>query len=177
MILTDNAVLAEKAKYLTTQAKDDTTRYIHNEVGYNFRLTNIQAALGVAQLERLPEFLEAKKRNYETYKKAIDDIHGLHLAKTPPYANNNYWMYGLQVDKDVYGKDREELIDCFSRKGIETRPVWHLNNLQKPYQDCQVYEIDNSHKLHRRTLNIPCSVNLFPEQIKSVINILHTGKA
>jgi len=172
MLLTDNSAWAEKARYLTTQAKDDKTRYIHNEVGYNFRMTNIQAAFGIAQLEQLPEFLENKKRNYETYKKAIDNIQGLHLAETPPFANNNCWMYGLQIDRHAYGKDREELMAFLSGKKIETRPVWYLNHLQKPYQDCQTYQLEKAIKLHRITLNIPCSVTLTQEQIQAIMDIL-----
>jgi len=93
MIVTNDPKYAERAKYLTTQAKDDPIRYIHEDIGYNFRLTNIQAAMGVAQLERLSEYIEIKKKNYESYKKEIDAIPGLHLAGTPDYAESNYWFY------------------------------------------------------------------------------------
>ncbi len=169
MILTDNKDYAEKAKYLTTQAKDDKVRYIHNEIGYNYRLTNIQAAIGVAQLEQLPGFIEIKKRNFDTYKERINEIPGLHLAETPDYAENNHWMYSLQIDKDKYGKDREKLMQYFSEKGIQTRPVWHLNHLQNTYKDCQTYKIENANELWEKTLNIPCSVNISLYEIERVI--------
>lgn len=175
MILTDNKDYAEKAKYLTTQAKDDTVRYIHNEIGYNYRLTNIQAALGVAQLEQLPEFIEIKKRNFNKYKKKINKIPGLHLAETPDYAENNHWMYELQIDKDKYGKDREKLMQYFSEKGIQTRPVWYLNHLQKPYKGYQNYKIEKAVELWENTLNIPCSVNLTNESIYKVLENLNYG--
>ena len=77
MIVTDNEEYAKKARYLTTQAKDDDVQYIHNEIGYNFRLTNIQAAMGVAQVEQLPKYLKTKKRNYQLYKNKIDKISGV----------------------------------------------------------------------------------------------------
>jgi len=173
MILTNDQKLADKAQYLTTQAKDDEVRYIHNEIGYNFRLTNIQAALGVAQLEQLPEYIEIKKRNYRFYKKEIDKISGLHLAETPDYAENNYWMYALQIDKEIYGKDREELMKYLWDHKIQTRPVWYLNHLQKPYKNCQTYKIEKAVELLGKTLNIPCSVNLRYEDIKTVIGLLH----
>ena len=172
MILTDNEEYAERAKYLTTQAKDDTVRYIHNEIGYNYRLTNIQAALGVAQLEKLPEYLKIKKKNYVIYKNVIDKIRGLHLAETPDYAENNYWMYSLQIDKKIYGKDREELMQYLSDNKIQSRPVWFLNHLQKPYKDSQCYRIENAFDLLEITLNIPCSINLKEGDIKEVLEVL-----
>jgi len=172
MIITDNEDYAVRAKYLITQAKDDEVRYIHNEIGYNYRLTNIQAALGVAQLEQLPEYLKIKNRNYRLYKKEIDVISGLHIAETPDYAYNNHWMYALQIDKYVYGKDREELMSYLSEKKIQTRPVWYLNHLQKPYRNCQNYKIINAVKLMENTLNIPCSVNLTADNIEKVISLL-----
>ena len=172
MILTDNEVLAEKAKYLTTQAKDDGIRYIHNDIGYNYRLTNIQAAMGVAQLEQLPGYLKIKKRNYQRYKNEIDDISGLHIAKIPEYAENNHWMYALQIDKGAYGKDREQLMTCPTENDIQTRPVWQLNHMQKPYRSCQVYQIERAKDLIDKTINIPCSMNLKEIEIDYIIKIL-----
>jgi len=172
MIVTDNQEYAEKGRYLTTQARDDPVRYIHNEVGYNFRLTNIQAAMGVAQLERLPEFIERKKQNYFYYKSEIDKIPGLHLAEVPDYANNNYWMYSLQMDKEIYGKNREELMLFLSENDIQTRPIWYLNHLQKPYKNCQSYKIEKAYDMLEKTLNIPCSVNLEKQSMDYVIRSL-----
>lgn len=175
MILTDNKDYAEKAKYLTTQAKYDSVRYIHNEIGYNYRLTNIQAALGVAQLEKLPEFIEIKKRNFSIYKEKINEIPGLHFAETPDYADNNHWMYEMQIDKEIYGKDREELMTCLFEQKIQTRPVWYLNHLQKPYKGYQNYKIEKAVELWENTLNIPCSVNLTNESIYKVLENLNYG--
>ena len=172
MILTDNEEYAKRAKYLTTQAKDNKFRYIHNETGYNYRLTNIQAALGVAQLEQLPNYLNIKKKNYEFYKKNIDQILGLHLSEVPGYAENNYWMYALQIDKNIYKKDREELMSCLSRHKIQTRPVWYLNHLQKPYKDCQNYKIEKALELLEKTLNIPCSINLKKQDVERILEVL-----
>jgi aminotransferase in exopolysaccharide biosynthesis len=175
MIVTDNEEYAKKTRYLTTQAKDDDVRYIHNEIGYNFRLTNIQAAMGVAQMEQLPEYLKTKKRNYQLYKNEIDKISGLHLAATPGYADNNCWMYALQIDKSVYGKDREQLMDYLTENKIQTRPVWHLNHLQKPYKTCQNYKIEKANELIKKTINIPCSVNLKKLETEYIIKLLRNG--
>lgn len=172
MILTNDDSYAEQASYLTTQAKDDGLRYIHNAVGYNYRLTNIQAALGVAQLERLPEYVDIKKHNYQLLKARIDIIKGLHLAETPDYADNNHWMYALQIDKHKYSKNKEELMTYLQKNNIESRPIWYLNHLQKPYQDCQNYKIERAYSLYKQTLNIPCSVGLTEEAIAQTVNCL-----
>lgn len=172
MIVTDAPAYAEKAQYLTTQAKDDGIRYIHHEVGYNYRLTNLQAAVGVAQLERLSEYVEIKRSNYQSYKRHIDLIPGLHIAEIPAYATNNCWMYALQIDRARYGKDREELMQALGEQGIQSRPVWQLNHLQRPYLDCQRYRIEKAPELVERTLNIPCSVDLTESQLLRVIEAL-----
>jgi perosamine synthetase len=172
MILTDNKEYAKRAKFLTTQAKDDKIRSFHSEIGYNYRLTNIQAALGVAQLEQISSYLNKKKENYRLFKKNIDQIKGLHLSEVPEYAENNYWMYALQIDKNIYKKDREELMDYLSRYKIKTRPLWYLNHLQKPYKDCQNYKIEKALELLEKTLNIPCSVNLKMQDIERVLAVL-----
>jgi perosamine synthetase len=169
MLLTDNQDYAETARYLTTQAKDDEIRYIHHEIGYNFRLNNIQAALGVAQLEQLPEFLEIKRVNYRRYKQEIDRVSGLHLAEVPDYADNNCWMVALQIDQAVYGKDREETMALLTRQGIQTRPVWYLNHWQKPYHHCQTYRIEKAPALWEQTLNLPCSIGLTSSDLGRVI--------
>ena len=135
-------------------------------------MTNIQAALGVAQLEQLLNYLNIKKKNYEFYKKNIDQIPGLHLAEVPEYAESNYWMYALQIDKNIYKKDREELMSYLSDHKIQTRPVWYLNHLQRPYKDCQNYKIEKALELLEKTLNIPCSVNLKKQDSNRVISIL-----
>jgi len=168
MLVTNNDKYAQKARYLTTQAKDDAARYIHNEIGYNYRLTNIQAAVGVAQLERLSEFIAAKKENYNSYKKAIVNIPGLHLAQMPPYASNNCWMYALQVDRKDYVVSKETLIERLTSDGIEVRPLWYLNHLQKPYRNCQPYKIEKAYCMYDKTIMLPCSVSLTSEEIDFV---------
>jgi len=175
MILTDNTEYAEKAKYLTTQAKNDELNYIHDEIGFNYRLTNIQAALGVAQLEQLPLFLKQKRDNYLIYKKAVDNIKGLTIEPTPEYAQNNYWMYALQIDEKQYGLNPKQLIQKLADHKIQARPVWQLNHLQKPYKEYQAYKIDKAYTMRESTINIPCSVNLKQEDVEQVIRVLRNG--
>jgi perosamine synthetase len=173
MILTDDESLAEKAKYLTTQAKDDPIRYVHDEIGYNFRLTNIQAALGVAQLEQLPAILKRKKEIYDFYQSTIENIEGLSLSQVPNYADNNHWLNLLKIDTNVYGKDREALMERLEEYGIQTRPVWKLNHEQKPYKDCQHYKIENAKKLVENSLCLPSSSNLTNENLNKIVSQLN----
>ena len=172
MIVTDDDRCAGRARYLTTQAKDDPVRYVHNEIGYNFRLTNLQAAVGVAQLEQLDRFLKVKRKNYLAYKSQIDAIPGLHLAEVPSYASCNLWLYALQVRKGEFRKIREEIMSFLEERGIETRPVWYLNHLQKPYRGCQAYKVERALELLESTLNIPSSVGLSDAQINHVVESL-----
>ena len=173
MILTDDEALAEKAKYLTTQAKDDSIRYVHDEIGYNFRLTNIQAALGMAQLEQLPKILKRKKEIYDFYHKEIEKIDGLSLSKVPDYADNNHWLNLLQIDNSNYSEDREELMKRLEDNGIQTRPVWKLNHEQKPYKEYQNYKNENANKLVAKSLCLPSSSNLTNENIEKIISQLN----
>jgi aminotransferase in exopolysaccharide biosynthesis len=172
IILTDDGALAEKAKYLTTQAKDDPVRYVHDEIGYNFRLTNIQAALGVAQLEQLAEILQRKKEIYYYYLTELEGVDGLSISKAPSYADNNHWMNLLQIDTGIYGEDREELMKKLEEKGIQTRPVWKLNHEQKPYKDCQYYKIENAKKLVENSLCLPSSINITKAQSQYIVKHL-----
>jgi perosamine synthetase len=172
MLVTGIAEYAKKARYLTTQAKDDEVRYVHNEVGFNFRLTNVQAAIGVAQMECLPGFIEAKRKIYAMYKDKAGSIEGLAVAESPNYARNNHWMVPLQIESNRYGKGREELMAWLSQRGVQTRPVWHLNHLQTPYRTCQSYRIERAVELLNTTLCVPCSVNLTEYDIDRVINNL-----
>ena len=176
MILTDDKELAEKARYLTTQAKDDPVRYVHQEIGYNFRLTNIQAAIGVAQLEQLKGFLDRKASIHHQYVKAVEPIEGLGMAPSPDYANNNHWLNILQIDPEVYGRDRETLMKDLQTKGIQTRPVWYPNHLQMLYRDCRVYQINRAERLVETSLCLPSSNFLKTNDLNKVIYNLKSNK-
>ena len=170
IILTDDEDLATKARYLTTQAKDDEEKYIHKEIGYNFRLTNIQAALGVAQLEQLDGFIARKKEIFNTYVSALDNNYNLSIAYVPDYANNNHWLTVLKANNK---SNRENIFGVLSHNSVQTRPVWYLNHQQKPFADCEKYNIVNAIKLLDKSLCLPSSVNLEQEEVESIINFLN----
>lgn len=176
MIVTDNEVIAKKAKYLIEQAKDDPIRYIHNEIGYNFRLTNLQAALGLAQLEQMQEFIKVKKNNYELYCKLFSFVKGVKMLGIPRGTSPNYWFYSLLVEKKEYGMNREKLMKCLAEKNIQSRPIWYLNHLQRPYRMNQAYKIEKATWFWERVLNLPCSTGLREKQINRVTSIISNSK-
>ena len=160
MILTNSRKIAKEAKYLTTQAKDDPIYSIHNEVGYNFRLPNILAALGLAQLESLSKYIKKKKIIHERYKKKINKIKYLSISNTPHYATCNYWLNILEINKNLSKKKLSKIIKYFFKNGIEVRPLWHPNHLQKKYKNCQTYKLDNINKIYLNRLCLPSSSQL-----------------
>jgi len=173
MILTNDGDIAEEAHYLTTQAKNDSVRYIHDEIGYNFRLTNIQAALGVAQLEQLPKFLEQKKDIYLQYVEAMKKQQGFSIAGVPKYAKNNHWLNLLHINSKMQTGTPESIMVHLENNGIETRPVWTLNHLQKPYKKYQSYKINRAQELVKISLCLPSSSNSSEDSIKNVILALN----
>ncbi len=171
MIVSDNEYLLSSAKHLTTQAKSDELYYTHDEIGFNYRMTNLQAALGLAQLEQLEDFIITKKRNYDYYKKELNDVDGLKILDFKEHIRPNYWFYGLYIE-DSFKLNRDELISYLASHKIQTRPIWGLINEQKPYLDSQAYEIDKAKDYLNHVINIPCSSNLSIEDITMVIDCL-----
>jgi aminotransferase in exopolysaccharide biosynthesis len=176
MLTTDDEAIAHRAKYLTTQAKKDELRFIHEEIGYNYRLSNVHAAIGLAQLEKADEYKRRKQQIYKIYRESLDGSFGLRIAPLPSYASNNCWMPVLQIDADVYGEDREELMQRLARAGIQTRPVWELNHRQRPFRYCDRTSTDRAERLQANSLNLPCSVGLTDEQQNKVIAELRRGR-
>lgn len=170
MIVSNNAEYLKRAKYLTTQAKNDELYFIHNEVGYNYRMTNLQAALGLAQLEQLEYFIQVKEKNYRLYKEAFNDVYGLELLDVREDIRSNRWFYAL-LCKD-YSKSRDELIRYLFENQVQSRPVWGLISEQVPYRNERTYKIDKAYYFWKYIVNIPCSTNLSNEDVQRVIDLI-----
>lgn len=175
MIVTNSEALARRAKYLTTQAKDDDARFVHHEVGFNYRLTNVQAAIGLGQLETMVRCKSRKSQIFVSYQKGLAGVAGLKVASPPDYAENNVWMPCLQIDAETYGEDREALMARLGAAKIQARPVWELNHRQMPYRACGRMPTARAERLHQITLNIPCSVGMTGEQQARVVEELRDG--
>ena len=155
-------------RYLSTQAKDDPHYYIHNEIGYNYRMTNIQAALGVAQMEELPEFIKRKQNNYETYKELFKDFDLCEIIPFRTGTSSNKWFYSLNINRDRVLVSMREIITKLEAKGIQTRAIWGLINEQLPYLKEDCYKIEKAKYYADRILNIPASTQITKEEMEYV---------
>ena len=168
MVITDHEALAKRARYLTTQAKEDGMEYIHNEIGLNYRMVNVLAAIGVAQLEEIDNYVALKRKNFNLYKKALSDT-PLTLLDEPAYAHSNKWFYAV-LCRDT--KEKNLMLEHLKRKGVQARPLWFLNHLQKPYAHCQAYAIEKAPHIYDTLVNIPCSVSLTENEIMEVVKAM-----
>ncbi len=155
----------EHIRYLSTQAKDDELFYIHREIGFNYRMTNLQAAVGVAQMEMLPEFLRRKEQNYRYYREAFAGCETCELLPFRPGTAPNYWFYSLLLYPGGSAPDLRGIIAALRERGVQTRPVWGLIHEQKPYAGMTAYRINAARDYAARILNIPCSTQLTKEEI------------
>ena len=172
MIITNNKKYFEKIKYLSLQAKNDVINFIHNEIGYNFRMSNIHAAIGLAQIYRLKDILKKRKKIYEFYKKNLKSIPGIKLLGQTKNSISNKWLNVIQVDKRKYGKSKNELINYFLSKNIQARSVWYPNHLQKPFLKNESFQVKNSLKLFKKSLCLPSSHSLSKNQLMFIISTI-----
>lgn len=157
MLLTNDTELAKKAKHLTTQAKvPHKWEYVHDFIGYNYRLPNINAALGVAQLEQLPNFIEKKRQLAEKYQQFFKNTE-IKFISEQGNSKSNYWLNAILLKNR---KERDSFLKQTNESGIMTRPVWELMNRLDMFKNCQTENVENSEWLADRLVNIPSSVVL-----------------
>jgi len=164
-VTSNDPEVVDHIRFLSTQAKTDPHFYIHDEVGFNYRMTNLQAALGVAQMEELPEFIKRKQANYELYKELFE---GFEYGKLMPFRDgisSNKWFYSLCIDREKVSAPMRDIILALREKGIETRAIWGLINEQKPYLGEVTYKLEKAPYYAQRILNIPASTQITPEEI------------
>jgi Predicted pyridoxal phosphate-dependent enzyme apparently involved in regulation of cell wall biogenesis len=171
MIISEDEELLKEAKHLTTQAKSDELYFTHDEIGYNYRMTNLQAALGLAQLEQLEDFIKIKEENYNLYKEKIAGIPGLSILNFREGIRSNHWFYALKCEEQ-YPINRDDIIKYLSSNNIQARPVWGLISEQKPYLSSQAYKIEKAKNYLEHIVNIPCSSNLTKEDVLYVAECL-----
>lgn len=172
MLVSEDKDLLIHARHLTTQAKADPINYVHDEIGYNYRMTNLQAALGVAQLEQLDDFIRIKRENYHAYVNEMSDMVDMFLLEFRKNIEPNYWFYSLYV-KDNSTRDQAEVIQYLSDNNVQSRPIWGLICDQKPYIGSVEYEIEKARDYWKHVVNLPCSTNLSLEDVNEICRLLH----
>ena len=156
-------------RYLSTQSKDDPHYYIHNEIGYNYRMTNLQAALGVAQVEELAEFVERKNRNYETYKQLFE---GFALGQMKDFragTKSNKWFYSLEMDMTKIHASLRDIITSLEARGVQTRAIWGLIHEQLPYKNAIAYKMEKAPYYSTCIFNFPASTQITEEEMQYVV--------
>jgi perosamine synthetase len=163
MITTKHEEIYERAKYLRDHAMSQEKRYWHTEVGFNYRMTNIQAALGLAQLERIEELIGKKREIYGWYEGFLRDVEGIRLNPERSWVRNIFWMVCLVLEGNT-GISRNELMDKLKAKGIDTRPFFHPISQLPMYRGGPVNPI--AYGISEKGLNLPSGVNLEKKDVR-----------
>ncbi len=171
--VTSNDLLkVDHMRFLSTQAKADPLYYLHDEIGYNYRMTNLQAAIGVAQLEKLPDFIRRKQENYDLYLSAFNDFKYCHVMPFRDGVFSNKWFYSICINRAFVKTQIVDIIARIKEKNVETRPIWGLINEQKPYKNEIAYQLEKAPYYSSRILNIPCSTQITQEEIEYVTSTI-----
>lgn len=171
MVVSNDTPAVEHMRYLSQQAKDDAVYYVHEEWGYNYRMTNLQAALGLAQLEELGDFLEIKRRNYARYRERLADCDYGELLPFRGGDRSNHWFYSFAL-REPDGAKRDRLIQYMNGQNIQTRPIWKLNHTQTPFRKYRAMDCGRAERFYNRVVSIPCGTNLTEEQLDRVCGAL-----
>jgi len=176
VIVTDDEDLAKRAKHITTQAKADPMEYFHDEIGYNYRLVNVLAAIGVAQMELLPQFIERKKEVNQFYRSQFENLEGVVFQKVLEGCNPNCWLFTFSSPQ------QKELLKILNRKKLQSRPFWvPMNQLPMFKEEQYVTHEDISGQIYRTCLSIPCSTYITDEELEKVAatvkEVIETPKA
>ncbi len=165
MVVTGDEKLANRIRHLVTQAKRGGLDYFHDEIGYNFRLSNMQSALGVAQLENLGRFIEIKRKNALLYRDLLKEI-DIEMIWEPPNTQSNFWFYTMHVPQD----HKNPLLQWLISKDIQVRSVWNPLHLLPIYSTCGSYFIEHANHAFSQCINLPCSVTLTEADIEFIVS-------
>lgn len=175
MILTDNKEWADRAKHLTTQAKSDPAEYIHNEIGYNYRLSNIQAAMGCAQLESIEDFIDRKRLIAQSYEDVLCKVEGIEVPRQAPWSESIYWLYTILVNGSEFGLESRSLIERMQNHQVQARPLWTPQHINPAHSVCQFVGSGIAESLHSRAISLPSSVGLEDAQVEYICSLISSA--
>lgn len=174
MVVTDNDKLAERVRLLKGQGMDQKRRYWFPVVGYNYRMTNIQAAIGLAQMENIDELLSKRRQIADWYSNALKDIEGITLPVEKKYATHSFWMYSILVEDNLSGL-RDKVIQFLSENGVETRPFFYPMHVMPVYNQSE-YDLETAQDVASRGINLPTFYELSEEDVGFIAEILRKYK-
>lgn len=172
MLVSEDASLTSKARFLATQARDPAPHYQHSEIGYNYRLSNVLAGIGRGQLMVLADRVAARRRNCEIYQQALAGIPGVEFMPEAPWGNATRWLTCLTIDPQQFGADREQIRLALAEQQIEVRPVWKPLHMQPIFKDSECFGGQVAEDLFERGLCLPSGSNLTDQELERVIQAI-----
>jgi pyridoxal phosphate-dependent aminotransferase EpsN len=172
MLVSDNEEYITSARFLSQQARDPAPHYEHSHIGYNYRLSNLLAAVGRGQLQRLDEKVEKKRAINKFYRNALGDLPGIEFMPEAPYGKSNCWLTVILVSPEEFGSDREQLRLALEGEDIESRPIWKPMHLQPVFKDCRVLGGSVSEDLFQRGLCLPSGTQMTEEDLERVTKVI-----
>ncbi|MEG0132739.1 MAG: LegC family aminotransferase [Clostridium sp.] len=175
MLVTEDKALGDRAKYLSNQTKTIAPNgaMYHEEVGFNFRMPNLLAAVGVAQLEMVPEYLDVKRRNAKLYNELLKNTKGITLIKQCDEVDNSYWLYSILVE-DSFKVSRDEFLKVLSDNGIMARPFFMPVHDMPPYKECKAGPMEVTFDVSNRGINLPSSVSLTEDEVRQICEVINS---
>jgi pyridoxal phosphate-dependent aminotransferase EpsN len=172
MLVSSDGELVRRARFLATQARDPAPHYQHSRIGYNYRMSNILAAIGRGQLKALDERIAARRRNYEHYRAALSGLPGIEFMPIAPCGSPNYWLTVILISPERFGMDREAVRLALEAENIESRPIWKPMHLQPVFRGCRARGGDVSEDLFRRGLCLPSGSQMTYNDLERVVGII-----
>jgi dTDP-4-amino-4,6-dideoxygalactose transaminase len=174
MFVSSDRSLVERARHLATQARDPAPHYEHSEIGYNFRMSNLLAAVGRGQLRVLQDRVARRREIFHFYKRALGDLHGISFMPIAGYGEPNYWLTCILVDPARFGATREEIRLALEAENIESRPLWKPMHLQPVFKHCRIRGGSVSEGIFRDGLCLPSGTALADHDLERIVGIVRS---
>ena len=174
MLVSQDESLIKRARFLATQARDPAPHYQHSAVGYNYRMSNLLAAIGRGQLRVLSDRVRARRRNFAYYKESLGDLPGLELMPEAPYGISTHWLTCITIDPDEFGATREDVRLALEGADIEARPVWKPLHMQPVFAECRVRGGTIAEDIFARGLCLPSGSNLTEQDLSRIVEIVQS---
>ncbi len=171
MVVAADARQADYVRYVSAQARDDQREYHHRDVGYNYRLTNLHAAIGLAQLEQMDQLLDRKRRIAAAYERALRGIDGITLMPTPPQTDPGFWLYTVLLTPGTTVGQRNAVLDRLAAEGLEARPLWQPIHTLPPYRGCQAFDVQVAPDLYARAVSLPSSAGMTEDELQRCVAV------
>ena len=172
-IISNDKYIIQDSKHLINQAKVDSVNFIHDNIGYNMRISNLHSAIGFSQLNKLEKYIKVKKKIHELYSKKLNTINGLKILKTPDYCKSNYWLNILEINPNIYKLNRTQIINKFKKNNINLRSVWYPNHLQKPFKKFNNYRISKALIKVKNSVCLPSGIDVNKKTINKIFQLLN----